>query len=97
MRVKSVDIFAGSHLVGSKMSLQAGKGTTIEEDDESHAILVHSAKTNRFVKIPYQNCKAWELYAEDFPVYNDPFPTPETINDPEIKSLKRGRKPKDKE
>lgn len=59
-KVKTVQFAIGIDLMGSKLTLSSGRGTELEAN--SVGVMAHSKSTNRWILIPYSNCKGIEFF-----------------------------------
>lgn len=62
-KVKTVQFAVGIDLLGSKMTLSTSRGTELEATPIG--VLATSRSTNRYVLIPYSNCKGIEFFAPE--------------------------------
>lgn len=60
LKPKTVQFAVGCDLLGSKLTLTHSRGTELENTGEG--ILAHSKSTNRYIFVPYSNCKGIEFF-----------------------------------
>ena len=59
-RVKTVQFAIGIDLLGSKLTLSHSKNNELEATPIG--VMAHSSSSNRYILIPYSNCKGIEFF-----------------------------------
>lgn len=65
-KVKTVQFAVGVDLLGSKLTLSYNRGTELEAN--AIGVMARSKSTNRYVLIPYSNCKGIEFFPPEIEV-----------------------------